>query len=560
MSEFSKDGRFAIISKSRGDNLESYWNKLAETEDFLMNISTNIKRKLYGTFVSFSPDGEFMLLRDRITNDILSEDLSSGKLVNLTKSFTERDTIGEEPTSKTTVPVRFVGWLKSANSAIFYDKYDIWNIDPRGINTAKNLTLTQGRHSKTVFRFIDVKDIDSLCLGDEVVITAFNERSKQNGFYRLKIGNSKLPEKLLFTSNYYWAAETKAPYNAGKPAKAYNSNVWLVQKQDVEHSPNWFWTKDFKTLHAVSDIYPERNHNWMTSELIEFTTHNGVRTQAILYKPQDFDPKKKYPVLFNYYQTGESDKLHHYRSPRYLDMYFFNAPMMIAQGYLICLTDIHQKNVGEPAKDVVDALEGAADELAKRDYVDSKHFGAAGGSFGGYTTNCLAALSNKFSALVPISGVSNFFSMYANDPGLAVEEIENRQFSMGVSLASNPQLYLKNSPIAYAKSVKTPLLIVNTLKDYNVNVQQGNEWFETLRREGKLAWMLQYQEVGHGITSLKNQQDLYLRMSQFFGHYLQGKPAPTWMTNGVTINETGVKTGFEYDFNTATPKPSRLIK
>lgn len=199
------------------------------------------------------------------------------------------------------------------------------------------------------------------------------------------------------------------------------------------------------------------------------------------------------------------------------------------------MPDVHYK-LGETARSAVDCIEAAADYLAKLPYIDSAHFGASGGSFRGYETNCLAALSHKFCTLVPVSGMTDAFSGYGNIPGLRDEEWEWRQGGLNATHSRDPARYVRNSPVCFANQVTTPILIVSTISDGNVNPQQGIEWFINLRREGKPVWMLRYQESSHGVWGYQDQKDLCERMNEFFDHYLKGAPAPKWMTLGPGLN------------------------
>ncbi|MBL0191032.1 MAG: hypothetical protein IPQ18_06765 [Saprospiraceae bacterium] len=70
--------------------------------------------------------------------------------------------------------------------------------------------------------------------------------------------------------------------------------------------------------------------------------------------------------------------------------------------------------------------------------------------------------------------------------------------------------------------------------------------YTALRRLGKKAWLLNYNEEPHWPVKLQNRIDFQIRMSQFFDHYLQQKPMPTWMRNGVPALEKGINQGYEF--------------
>jgi acetyl esterase/lipase len=554
-----KDEDIALVRHNEGTASEYYWNESGLKSDYLISLPDG-KRVAIGKRnwnIELSPSGKHVFYQDDFWGDIFCIDVKTGNRINLTRKLPIplTDDIVESPMTSKSRVLEFYTWSNDEDYIIVYDRYDIWKLDVRGVKVPVNLTNGYGRDHHTVFRFCQPagKNAIKVKAGEEVILSAFNEETKDNGFYRQKLDNDQSPT-LLTMGRYLYVAPYQV-FSGEYPHKSRDKEINMVWRMSTRESPNYFWTKDFKQFKQISHINPERGYQWHTSELMNFTTKDGIKTQAVLYKPDNFDSTKKYPVLFNYYEH-ESGKLNAYVGPELTDHYQFNYPMMLARGYLICLTDIHLK-IGETAHSVVDAVEGAADYLSKLPYVDSTRYGICGGSFGGYATSCLATFSQKFAAAVTISGPSDLVSAYGNVPGLRDEIIENRQMRMGVSLSSDPERYLRNSPVAYTKGIATPILIVNTTSDPNVNVQQGIEYFISLRREGKRAWMLRYPHHDHGIGDPFDQADLYTRMNQFFDHYLKGEPAPVWMTRGISLNETEVHSGFTYD--SIAPSSSRLL-
>jgi dipeptidyl aminopeptidase/acylaminoacyl peptidase len=95
------------------------------------------------------------------------------------------------------------------------------------------------------------------------------------------------------------------------------------------------------------------------------------------------------------------------------------------------------------------------------------------------------------------------------------------------------EAYLRNSPVWFAKKMNTPLIILHNDQDGAVNFNQGVEYYNTLRRLRKPVIMLQYVGENHGVNKPANQKDYAARMLEFFDHYLMGKPAPRWLTDGI---------------------------
>jgi dienelactone hydrolase len=548
-NKFEKYGGISLdeskiyINHIQGSREEFYWNEKSRRHDYVLSwregTRFNIDNILGGRM---SPSGKYVVGQNNYGADLYLYNVDSGGVRNLTMELPIplHDDGEQLPIFANSRHLFAYQWFDKENFIVTWDRYDIWLIDVKGKCKPYNLTNGVGRKNRIVFRFAESNWSDQ---SRKKILTAFHELTKESGFYELDITKRANNLRYLSIGDYMYSGAM----GLGPLIKSKGRHSWLLKRACATAAPNYFLTSDFKKFSPISDVHPEEKYCWYTTALINFTTKNGIKTQAILYKPEDFDSTKKYPVLFNFYEK-ETHLLNSYKFPAYTDNYCFNYPMMLSKGYIICVPDIHFK-IGETAHSIVDALEGAADHLAQFSYVDTSRYGAAGGSFGGYGINCLAAFSHKFKALVTISGVSDFISAYGNYPGLRDEEFEYRQGRMGVSLSADPVKYLKNSPVAFAKDVTTPLLIVTNTADYNVNVQQSYEWFTSLRREGKTCWLLRYQNasVDHGIHNLDDQRDLYIRMTQFFGYYLKNGPAPEWMRKGISADERGTHTGFEYD-------------
>jgi dipeptidyl aminopeptidase/acylaminoacyl peptidase len=169
--------------------------------------------------------------------------------------------------------------------------------------------------------------------------------------------------------------------------------------------------------------------------------------------------------------------------------------------------------------------------------VDSKRVGLQGHSWGGYQTSFLVTQTNAFAAAVAGAPLTNMVSMYSliyKNSGFTNQGIfESSQGRFFGGYWDNWEAYYRNSPVFFARSVQTPLMILHNDKDGAVDFTQGVEYFNTLRRLGKPVWMLEYVGENHGLAKLANMKDYTLRMREFFDHHLLGKPAPGWLKEGV---------------------------
>src|SRR5699024_4337703 len=114
--------------------------------------------------------------------------------------------------------------------------------------------------------------------------------------------------------------------------------------------------KDFKTYTTLAQTNPQqKDYNWGTVELVKYKTLSGKPATGMLFKPEDFDSSKKYPLLLYFYER-RSDDLHNYEppapTPSRLNITFF-----VSNHYLVFVPDIEYK-IGHPGKSSADYVDG----------------------------------------------------------------------------------------------------------------------------------------------------------------------------------------------------------
>jgi dipeptidyl aminopeptidase/acylaminoacyl peptidase len=150
-----------------------------------------------------------------------------------------------------------------------------------------------------------------------------------------------------------------------------------------------------------------------------------------------------------------------------------------------------------------------------------------GQSFGGFSTYGLVTQTQKFKAAVSLAGLSNLISLYGtfgarerytNFPqeNLFMQSLsESAQVGMGNPPWKDQGRYIRNSPITYVDRVKTPLMIIQGDMDY-VAIQQGEEFFSSLYRQGKRAKFVRYWGEGHVLESPANIRDMWKQIFSWF--------------------------------------------
>jgi dipeptidyl aminopeptidase/acylaminoacyl peptidase len=488
--------------------------------------------------IYLSPSAKYVLWYSALQGAWLTHNLESGETANLTEKIKHQFTNELHDTPSPPEPYGFAGWIDGETTLLIYDRYDLWRFDA----TAKTppQRLTNGREQKIRFRYVKLNHEErTINPNAPMILQAFNENTKASGYYKFTIAEGGAPKKLIM-----------GDYAVLDLTKAKQSDAVLFRKMTVSEFPNLHATTlAFENIVQISDANPQQKlYNWASVELVKWKSFSGEMLEGLLYKPEDFDPKKKYPMIVYYYERN-SDGLHLYTSPA-PSRSTVNRTMYPSNGYLLFIPDITYK-IGYPGQSAYEDVVSGVQALLKRGYVDEKRLGLQGQSWGGYQTAYLITRTKKmFAAAMAGAPVANMTSAYGGirwESGLSrMFQYEKAQSRIGASLWERAQLYLENSPLFSADKIETPLLIMHNDADGAVPWYQGIELFMALKRLGKPVWMLNYNGEAHNLTQRKNMKDLSIRMQQFFDHYLKGAPMPRWMKEGVPAIEKTINMGYEF--------------
>ncbi|WPV67848.1 alpha/beta hydrolase family protein [Chitinophaga sp. LS1] len=516
-----------------GDIEDEDWNPQSQYKNLFVSLQDGTRSNLPIEYPMFSRGGHFIFYQDSLNKDYFTWNLITGNKVNITRAVTSEMGKIKNPYYK----IEFTSawdyqsyWLDDDSSVILYAERDIWQADPSGKHIPVNITNGYGAKNNIVF--YPVADLSTFKFrkGEELILVGFNFSNKQNGFYRIKWGIQKDPQKIVMSDYVYYNPHVLIDNGYdNQPIKATNSNVWLIRRMNAEESPNYFVTKDFKSFSPVSDVYPEKKYNWVTSELHIWKTFNGDSCQGVLYRPENFNPNIKYPIIYYYYEEY-ANNLNSYLIPRTF-IGPINIPYIVSQGYLVFVPDIHYK-FGETGMSAYNSVVSAAEYMATKPYVDSTKMGIQGHSFGGYETNFILTKTNIFAAACSASGITDLisFSGGLTSQGKSVHWMTSKgQIRLNVKLWQDPQRYINNSPLFYLDKITTPLLMMHTTDDTAVPFGQALELFNALRQFRKKVWMLIYKGEDHVLRDKHNAYDYTVRQIQFFDHYLKGKDLPSWM-------------------------------
>jgi dipeptidyl aminopeptidase/acylaminoacyl peptidase len=518
-----------------------------------------VARQKPGMEPVLSPDERYMLWFDPDSLHYFAYETGSGVTRNISAGVPvplydeEAVAIGRRSAS-----FDVAGWDKDGKAVYLYDKYDLWKVSLDGSAAAVCMTNGYGRKNGIVFGLAETVKFGPVLVlqsGDTWVLSGFDRRSKYNGFWELNTRKASDPVKKNMDPYCYTIIRTgdigNIVYARGNVwIKAKDAKVYLVQRMSASEYPNLYVTRDFLSYRPLSDLHPEKKYNWVTARLVRWKMSDGNMSQGILYLPEDFDSTRKYPLLFNYYEK-ESDQLFQYITPDWMSA-LINVPYFVSNGYLMFLPDIYYKpdNNGDG---VLNAVISAAHYLCSFPWVDSTRLGLQGHSFAGFETNYLITHSHLFAAAGTGAGVSDVVSAYdqlnatgSGRQGFYELSSQGTPYGLNVTPWTQPDVYIRNSPIFSVGGVTTPLLIMHGDADWAVPFAQGIEMFLAMKRAGKKVWLLQYEKENHFLNGA-DAKDYTIRVKQFFDYYLKSAPAPVWMTRGVPANKKYIETGLKPD-------------
>lgn len=544
-----KTADWTIVQDNSKYRIQTQWN-IGELYDlYLLNVKDGskklIEQKCEISWSNFSPDANYVPGYNYKDSCWYVLDIINATMKNVSKNIKAKFYDDENDMPVKAGNYGAAMWLEDNSAFLIPDKYDYWKVDPKGKIAAENFTEFVGRNNKTTLVLNDVIRDTSLFgsnaikLDQAVFFSSLNRITKETGLYTKDIRNKKAKiAKLVegpYTYKNFVVSLSKKP-------------TYIFTKGNFEIANNVYLSSDnFKTQNQLSDINPQqKEYNWGTVELFNWTTEDKIAAQGLLFKPEDFDSSKKYPVMIYFYEKYSND-LFAPRSPA-PSRSTVNIPYFVSNGYIVFIPDIYYFD-GHPGKSAMRSIMPAVEKLEK-DYpwIDAKNMAIQGQSWGGYQVAYMITQTDKFKAAGAGAPVANMTSAYGGirwGSGMTRQfQYEQTQSRIGKDLWKGFDLYIENSPLFFLPNVTTPVLIMHNDKDGAVPWYQGIELFTGLRRLGKVAWLLQYNNEDHNLVERKNAKDLSIRLSQFFDHYLKGAPMPSWMKNGRPAVEKGFSLGY----------------
>ncbi len=356
-------------------------------------------------------------------------------------------------------------------------------------------------------------EVSSLAGVDEkqglVYFVSTNKSVLERQLYRVSLAGG---EPALITSEAGTHKVTMAP-----GSHAYfdeHSTVLTPPRQDL-------YRADGTRLAVIdADSLPElAEYQLSPAEFLTVPADDGTPLNAMLIKPPDFDPSRRYPVLL-YVYGGPGVQL---VRNEWGGKYFLWQELMAQKGFISFALD-NRGSLGRGhafetplyhhfgSVELVDQL-ASVRYLRSLPYVDGSRIGIWGGSYGGHMTlHAMLRAPNIFKAgfaRAPVTDWRQYDTIYT-------------ERYMGTP-KENPEGYQLSSPVTYAAELRGKLLIAHGTGDDNVHLSNSIEFVEQLIRAGRYAEIMIVPGRGHSISDPQARIEMFRRATEFFLHSLEAE-------------------------------------
>ncbi len=464
--------------------------------------------------MSLSPDGKHIFIErfssNRKNRELFLADTDSGKTQLI---YEETDKTWIEGGLYTT------RWMPDGKHIITTSEYEGWNhlylMDPDGKHRKK---ITEGEWE---IRWFDIAPD-----GREIYFDANREEHAQWQIYKIELDHLTITKLTTKTGSYENPVMSKdgthilAQYSDfGMPNELTlipSSLSGPIALGDM-HSSTTDQNEKLLT-HTIPEEFKQTG--WVIPEIVHFKSRDGKMIPAMIYKPQRFDPAKKYPVVVFVHGAGYLQNVFRGWSYYYREYMFHHR--LTQKGYVVFeveyrgsaglgkefRTDVYMHLGGKDLDDEVDGLE----YLKSLGYIDAARVGMYGGSYGGFMTLMGLMLTDKYACGAALRAVTSWENYYRHNSWYTEARLGKPE--------DHPEAYRISSPITYTDSLNKPLLILHGMVDDNVFFQDAVQLIDKLQKAGKKFEVMMYPGEAHSFSEPESWYDEYSRIEEFFDNHL----------------------------------------
>ena len=374
-------------------------------------------------------------------------------------------------------------WLKNGKEFIWVSEKDGWRHIYRIGEDGKETLITKGSYDMIKLNCIDEA-------GGYVYFTASPDNATQKYLFRVKLnGSSKSPERL--TPNDLPGTHSYDISPSAKIAIHNFSNSYTQPQSETITLP------DNKHISGATLAVNKEAKN--KPEFFKVKTADGIEMDGWMVKPTNFDPNKKYPVVFTVYAEPAGQTVTDSYGTGHNSLYVGN---MADDGYIYMSVEGRgapapkgaawrkavYKNIG-----IINIRDQAmaAKEIIKWPFVDSTRIAVHGWSGGGSTTlNLLFQFPEVYKTGIAVAAVGW---------QLSYDNIYQERY-MGVPTdEAGKEPFIKGSPVTYAKNLRGNLLYIHGTGDDNVHYRNAELLINELIKYNRQFQLMSYPNRSHGI-------------------------------------------------------------
>lgn len=391
-------------------------------------------------------------------------------------------------------------WIDNGKEFLWLSEKDGWRhiykIDMNG----KETLITKDAYDVIKPEFFDVKN-------NQIYFLASPNNATQKYLYKVSMKGGKAQK---VTPESYTGSNTYTISPNGKIAMFTNNSINAFSADAVISLPEH---KELVAAKRSAKADPAKSK----TEFFQITTQDGITLDGWVVKPKNFNPNKKYPIVF--YVYGEP-ALQTVTDDFYTGWNWLYAGDMAEDGYLY----VSLENRGTPSPrgrewrksvyrkigqmNIRDQAMGAKALFAKWPYIDTSRVAVWGWSGGGSSTlNLLGQYPDIYQTGIAIAPVAN---------QLFYDNIYQERY-MGLP-QENREDFVKGSPLSYAKNLKGNLLLVHGTGDDNVHYQNTEVYINGLVKYNKQFQLMSYPNRSHAINEGEGTS---LHLTTMFTKYLQ---------------------------------------
>ncbi len=395
-------------------------------------------------------------------------------------------------------------WLNTGKEFLWASEKDGWRHLYRVSRDGKQETLiTIGNYDVTKINAIDENS-------GYVYFYASPDNATQQYLYRTKLDGTAKAERLSPANQEGTHAYDVSP--TGKYAFHSFSNYY------TQPSTEWVSLPDHKSIDGDKvNLQVAKSHKEQSNmQFFKVKTAEGIEMDAWMIKPTNFDPSKKYPVLFFVYTEPAGANVKDRYGAGSNNLYTGN---LANDGYIYVSVDNRGTPVpkGREWRKCISHKIGlinisdqamAAKEILKFPFVDTSRVAVWGWSGGGSATlNLMFQHPEIYKTGIAIAAVGL---------QLTYDNIYQERY-MGIPQESRAD-FIKGSPITYAKNLQGHLLYIHGTGDDNVHYENAELLLNELIKYNKVFQFMAYPNRTHAISE---GEGTHRHLSTLYTAYLQ---------------------------------------